>query len=156
MTTNESLHPVSLDELDQQYQILLDGNSLEWHNQRVFSRCLGVGGQGVVYLSAREGADGFQIPVALKLFSPKRYADSAAYQSEMARLSQVAAQVARVQENHLVAVQNFVTRNQVYIPSLEKYQQQCLYQRGSAAATEAGNRCGDPARMPGSAGGVAS
>ena len=119
MTTNESLHPVSLDELDQQYQILLDGNSLEWHNQRVFSRCLGVGGQGVVYLSAREGADGFQIPVALKLFSPKRYADSAAYQSEMARLSQVAAQVARVQENHLVAVQNFVTRNQVYIMEME-------------------------------------
>tara|TARA_R110002095_G_scaffold188226_5_gene165696 strand:- start:175429 stop:176568 length:1140 start_codon:yes stop_codon:yes gene_type:complete len=108
-----------LSELEQQYQDLLNNNFLQWNNRRTFSRCLGVGGQGVVYLSAREGADGFNIPVALKLFSPKRYDNGRAYQNEMARQSQVAARVARVQENHLVAVQNFVKRKQIYIMEME-------------------------------------
>ena len=119
MTDQDSAKSATISELEKQYRQLLDNNCLEWQNQRQFSRCLGIGGQGVVYLSAREGADGFSIPVALKLFSPKRYADCTAYQSEMARLSQVAARVARVQENHLVAVQNFVKRNEIYIMEME-------------------------------------
>lgn len=112
-------HKLSQSELEQQYQKLLDNHILQWTNRRTFTRCLGVGGQGVVYLSAREGADGFKIPVALKLFSPKRYEAAQAYQQEMARQSQVAARVARIQENHLVAVQNFVKRKQIYIMEME-------------------------------------
>lgn len=108
-----------MSELNKDYQDLLNGNHLQWNNLRTFSRCLGIGGQGVVYLSAREGADGFNIPVALKLFSPKRYDNSDVYQTEMSRLAQVAARVARVQENHLVAVQNFVKRNRIYIMEME-------------------------------------
>lgn len=108
-----------MSELNKDYQELLNGNQLQWNNLRTFSRCLGIGGQGVVYLSAREGADGFNIPVALKLFSPKRYDNSDVYQTEMSRLAQVAARVARVQENHLVAVQNFVKRNRIYIMEME-------------------------------------
>ncbi|WP_339730775.1 serine/threonine-protein kinase [uncultured Gimesia sp.] len=119
MTNHDSTQSGHLSELEQQYQDLLNNNFLQWNNRRTFSRCLGVGGQGVVYLSAREGADGFNIPVALKLFSPKRYDNGRAYQNEMARQSQVAARVARVQENHLVAVQNFVKRKQIYIMEME-------------------------------------
>ncbi|QDV51977.1 serine/threonine-protein kinase [Gimesia fumaroli] len=119
MTNHDSTKPGHLAELEKQYQDLLNNNFLQWNNRRTFSRCLGVGGQGVVYLSAREGADGFNIPVALKLFSPKRYDNARAYQTEMGRLSQVAARVARVQENHLVAVQNFVRRKQIYIMEME-------------------------------------
>lgn len=119
MTTNDPSQPEPLLELDIQYQQLLDNNYLEWNNQRTFSRCLGIGGQGVVYLSAREGADGFQIPVALKLFSPKRYETPADYQNEMGRIAQVSSRVARVQENHLVTVQNFVKRDQIYIMEME-------------------------------------
>ncbi len=119
MATHDSSHSKTLSELDIQYQQLLNNNCLEWNNQRTFSRCLGVGGQGVVYLSAREGADGFKIPVALKLFSPKRYEKIEDYQSEMGRIAQVSARVARVQENHLVTVQNFVKRDQIYIMEME-------------------------------------
>lgn len=108
-----------MSEMNKDYQDLLNGNQLQWNNLRTFSRCLGIGGQGVVYLSAREGADGFNIPVALKLFSPKRYDNGDVYQTEMSRLAQVAARVARVQENHLVAVQNFVKRNRIYIMEME-------------------------------------
>lgn len=119
MTRHDSSQPGSLSDLNRHYQELLNNNHLEWNNLRTFSRCLGIGGQGVVYLSAREGADGFNIPVALKLFSPKRYDSCAVYQAEMARLAQVTARVARVQENHLVAIQNFVTRNDIYIMEME-------------------------------------
>jgi len=119
LTTHPSTQPQSLSELNQHYQELLDNNRLQWTNRRTFARCLGVGGQGVVYLSAREGADGFSIPIALKLFSPKAYNSSALYISEMGRLSQVASRVARVQDNHLVAVQNFVKRDHIYIMEME-------------------------------------
>jgi len=119
LTTHPSSQPKSLSHLNQQYQKLLDNNRLQWTNRRTFSRCLGIGGQGVVYLSAREGADGFNIPIALKLFSPKPYNSSALYLNEMGRLSQVASRVARVQDNHLVAVQNFVKRDHIYIMEME-------------------------------------
>ncbi len=119
MNTHDSSQPEQLSELDKHYQKLLNNNVLQWNNERTFSRCLGIGGQGVVYLSAREGADGFNIPVALKLFSPKRYESSQVYQNEMGRIAQVSARVARIQENHLVAVQNFVKRDHIYIMEME-------------------------------------
>lgn len=119
MTTPPSSQPKSIPELTNHYQELLDSNRLQWTNRRTFSRCLGIGGQGVVYLSAREGADGFNIPIALKLFSPKPYISSDIYLKEMGRLSQVAARIARIQNNHLVAVQNFVKREHIYIMEME-------------------------------------
>ena len=42
------------------------------------------GGQGVVFLTERRGADGFTLPIALKIFSPERYNDARAYDDAMA------------------------------------------------------------------------
>ena len=50
-------------------------------------RLLGAGGQGVVYLGERQGADGFTLPVALKVFSPEPYRDAAAYEEDMGRVA---------------------------------------------------------------------
>lgn len=69
---------------------------------------LGAGGQGVVYLADRLGADGVTVPVALKMFSPRRYREFESYRREMARLSRIAAEVVVIQQDHLVDVHNFV------------------------------------------------
>ena len=55
-------------------------------SRRPFLRCLGVGGQGIVFLSEIQGTDEFRLPVALKLFSPEKYVDADEYEREMARL----------------------------------------------------------------------
>ena len=47
---------------------------------------MGSGGQGIVFLSSRQGADGFTLPVAMKVFSPERFGSQAGYDDAMAFL----------------------------------------------------------------------
>src|SRR5947209_2149014 len=47
------------------YQALLEGTRLDWNESHRLLRRLGSGGQGVVYLGERRGADGFRLPMAL-------------------------------------------------------------------------------------------
>ncbi len=82
-------------------------------------RCLGAGGQGIVYLSERRGADGFSLPVALKLFSPEHFAAAADYEREMARIAQVSARVADIQHDNVIDVHNFVVRNGLRLMEME-------------------------------------
>src|SRR5687767_3013056 len=95
-------------ELQQRYQSILEEKRLNWTIHHQFQRLLGSGGQGVVYLTERRGADGFTLPVALKIFSPERFRDSRSYDDAMARLARVAARVATIQHDNLLGVQNFV------------------------------------------------
>jgi len=106
-------------ELFESYDGLLVAGNCGWKTMRSFQKRLGVGGQGVVYLSERRGVDGFSIPVALKVFSPKPFADRAAYEREMSRLAHVASRVARIQHDHLIDVQNVVRRDGVYVMEME-------------------------------------
>ena len=57
-------------ELVSDYVDIIDGKRLSWTNHLRLKRMLGSGGQGVVYLTERRGADNFTLPVALKIFSP--------------------------------------------------------------------------------------
>lgn len=82
-------------------------------------RKIGVGGQGVVFLSERSGADGFSLPVALKLFSPAVFEDTAKYEREMSRMARVAAQVAEIQHDNLIDVHDFVARRGVRLMEME-------------------------------------
>ena len=91
-----------------QYRAILDAPRLDWTEHHRLLRRLGSGGQGVVYLGERRGADGFRLPVALKVFSPERYADAAAYDEAMARMARVAVRVAQIQQDNLLDVHNFV------------------------------------------------
>jgi serine/threonine protein kinase len=92
---------------------------LNWTTHVRFVRCLGSGGQGVVFLCERPGADGFTLPVALKFLSPERYRNLEKYDEAMQRMSRVAAMVARIQHENLLVVQNMIDRNRVRIMVME-------------------------------------
>ena len=108
-----------LRQLSESYRSLLTGGVVGWEASRPFLKCLGVGGQGVVYLSERRGVDGFTIPVALKVFSPDRFTSPDEYSVEMARLAGVASRVARIQQDHLVDVQNVVSPTGIHVLEME-------------------------------------
>ena len=88
------------------YDELLHRGRMEWSAARDFGRQIGAGGQGAVFLSHRSGSAGFQLPVALKLFSPEPYESRDAYQREMQRITSVASSVAHIQHDNLVDVHN--------------------------------------------------
>ena len=96
-------------ELLEKYQDLVRRERLEWNDERRLIRLLGAGSQGMVFLAERVGADDFRLPVALKIFSPEPYADALSYTQDMARISHIAARVARIQHDNLLQVQNFIS-----------------------------------------------
>jgi eukaryotic-like serine/threonine-protein kinase len=106
-------------ELMKQYHSVLSKPRLSWIEQHRLIRKLGSGGQGVVYLGERIGADRFTLPVALKIFSPEGYADSAAYDGAMARMAQVAMRVAQIQQDNLIDVHNLAAPQRVRILEME-------------------------------------
>src|SRR5262249_40196735 len=107
------------DELMNRYQAILDEQRLSWTEHHRLMRLLGAGGQGMVYLSQRRGADDFTLPVALKVFSPERYEDDRGYDDAMARIAKIAARVAQIQQDNLLDVYNFVDRNRIRMMEME-------------------------------------
>jgi serine/threonine protein kinase len=106
-------------ELLARYQSILHEKRLSWTEHHRLSRLLGSGGQGVVFLGERRGADQFTLPVAVKVFSPDRYPDSRAYDRAMSRMAQVAARIAQVQQDNLMKVHNFIDRNRIRLMEME-------------------------------------
>ena len=84
MTTEATEPGDGLKELGEHYRSLVDGELVGWDAVRPFRKCLGVGGQGVVYLSERRGVDGFTIPVALQIFEAGGFTTPPEYSAEMA------------------------------------------------------------------------
>jgi serine/threonine-protein kinase len=107
------------DELLSRYDAMIAGQRMSWTEHLHLTRRLGSGGQGVVYLSERRGTDSFTLPVALKIFSPARYDDTRGYDESMARIAQIAAHVAQIQQDNLLDVHNFVDRNRIRIMEME-------------------------------------
>ena len=103
------------DELLARYGEILAGGRMNWTEYHKLGRRLGSGGQGVVFLTTRRGSDGFTLPVALKVFSPERYESEATYNEAMERIAQVASQVAQIQQDNLLDVQNFVEQRRIRI-----------------------------------------
>ena len=107
------------DELLGRYREILEQQRLSWTEHHRLIRVLGSGGQGIVYLSERRGADKFTLPVALKIFSPERYPDERSYDEAMSRMAGVAAQVAQIQQDNLLDVNNWVDRNRIRLMEME-------------------------------------
>jgi eukaryotic-like serine/threonine-protein kinase len=107
------------DELLSRYQQILEEQRLSWTEHHRLLSLLGSGGQGVVYLSERRGTDNFTLPVALKIFSPERYESERAYDEAMARMAQVAAHVAQIQQDNLLDVHNWVDRSRIRMMEME-------------------------------------
>jgi serine/threonine-protein kinase len=105
--------------LTARYRAILSKVDAEWAPGCRELRTVGRGGQGVVFFALRAGSDGFAIPIALKVFSPEPYRTPRAYAEDMGRVATVAARVAAVQHENLVAVHDFFTYNGVRIMSLE-------------------------------------
>ncbi len=114
-------HPTEprIDDLYDHYARLLRQPKLGWTEHLRLRRQLGHGGQGVVYLSERRGADNFTLPVALKFFSPERYDDERAYREAMERMARVSSRVATIQHDNLLDVQNFIERRRIRILEME-------------------------------------
>ena len=92
---------------------------MNWTTHLKLLKLLGSGGQGVVFLSERKGADGFTLPVALKIFSPDRYRTPEDYDLDMARIGSVAGTVAGIQHDNLLLVHNFLDRNRIRMMVME-------------------------------------
>ena len=101
------------------YRAILADNDRDWAAGCRDLRLVGRGGQGVVFFARREGADGFVLPVALKVFSPEPYRTAAAYAEDMGRVATVAARVAAVQHENLVAVHDFSAHAGLRVMRLE-------------------------------------
>lgn len=106
-------------ELVTRYHDLLACRKLSWTVHPKLIRQLGQGGQGVVFLSAQRGADGFTLPIALKLFSPERYENTQSYELSMQRIARVASHVAQIQHDNLLSVQDFYDRNFIRVMAME-------------------------------------
>lgn len=115
----ESQSKKRLEELRQRYEILLHERRLNWTTHMRLKRRLGEGGQGVVYLTERRGADGFTLPIALKIFSPERFPTPTAYDEAMIRVARVASLVASIHHDNLLDVHNFVDRDRIRIMEME-------------------------------------
>lgn len=119
MTLGEEPHPPADHELVQRYREVLNEKRFNWTTHYRLQRLLGSGGQGAVYLTERRGADGFTLPVALKIFSPENFREPKDYDEAMQRAAQIAVRVAQIQHDNLLDVQNFVDRNRVRILVME-------------------------------------
>jgi len=101
------------------YEEILREKRHSWTTHLRLLKKLGSGGQGVVYLTERRGSDGFTLPVALKVFSPERYATPIHYDSDMSRMGRVAAKVAQIQHENLIVVENFLDRDRIRMMVME-------------------------------------
>jgi serine/threonine protein kinase len=106
-------------ELLTQYETLLKDASVRWAAEYKKIRMLGKGGQGVVYLSERQGTDLFRLPVALKIFSPESYRDVPSYLADMARIADISSRVALIQHDNLLDLHNFIEHGGVRIMIME-------------------------------------
>src|SRR5580700_6784233 len=116
MVLNENITPAGAErgvvsDLTHRYRALLNESRLSWIETHRLGRRLGSGGQGVVYLCERLGADQFTLPVALKVFSPAGYESAAHYDEAMARMARVAVRVAQIQQDNLIDVHNVIEHN---------------------------------------------
>ncbi|MEM7477859.1 MAG: serine/threonine-protein kinase [Planctomycetota bacterium] len=101
------------------YNALLEKGRVQWTTYHRFEKELGRGGQGTVYLSQRKGADGFNQPVAMKVFSPEHFPNMLTYEKNMVRIAHVASRIATIQHDNLLNVQDFVDQNRIRIMVME-------------------------------------
>lgn len=128
-TTDYHLHPTITHggntaqkpplELVARYDNIVQDRRLNWTTHHSLLKLLGSGGQGVVFLTELRGADGFTVPVALKIFSPKPFEDARGYSDTMARIATVAARVAQIQHDNLLDIHNFMDRDRIRMMVME-------------------------------------
>ena len=107
------------DELLDRYTSLLNDQRMSWTEHLRLSSCWVRADKASSILSQRRGADGFTLPVALKIFSPERFEDARTYDEAMERMAAVAARVSQIQQDNLLDVHNFIDRNRIRLMEME-------------------------------------
>ncbi len=107
------------DALLARYRGVLNDATIFWAAEYRKIRLLGKGGQGVVFLSERQGTDLFRLPVALKMFSPEHYRDAESYDEDMGRIAAIASRVALIQHDNLIDLHNFIAHDGIRIMVME-------------------------------------
>jgi serine/threonine-protein kinase len=97
----------------------LNSHVIEWAAEYRKIRVLGRGGQGVVYLSERQGSDLFRLPVAIKIFSPEHYRDFESYEEDMFRIADISSRLALIQHDNLLDLHNFIAQDGIRIMIME-------------------------------------
>ncbi len=105
--------------LCERYSQVTNNDGLEWHTSFRILRLLGRGGQGIVFLSQREGCDQFTLPVSLKFFSPESYRDDESYDADMKAVARIARAVALIQHDNLLDIHNFIEQDGIRIMEME-------------------------------------
>ncbi len=111
--------PVANGPLLRQFNELISQEEVNWTVTYRLIRQLGSGGQSVVYLADRFGSHSAKFRLALKIFTPKNYVDEESYQQEMSRIAHVAMRIAKIQQDHLLDVQNVVSFNEIQAMVME-------------------------------------
>ena len=94
--------------LDQRYQAILSASGQRPIHRFRLGQRLGQGGQGIVFLAGRHGADGYTNEhIALKLFAPHRYPTLASYVKDMRRIARMASLVAGIDQGNVLHVEQF-------------------------------------------------
>lgn len=119
MSMEDAANAEASAELVRTYHEIINREKLSWTTHLHLKRVLGSGGQGIVYLTERRGADEFTLPVALKIFSPEHYAHKDLYARDMLRVGQVSTKVARIQHDNLLQVHNFLERDYIRMMVME-------------------------------------
>ncbi|RCS55961.1 serine/threonine protein kinase [Bremerella cremea] len=106
-------------ELMERYESLIHARRSSWTEHYALRRLLGSGGQGLVFLTERRGANGFTLPLAVKIFSPERFDSLAHYNEAMARAARVASRVAQIQQHNLLEIHNFLDSSTIRVMVME-------------------------------------
>ncbi len=109
----------SIDALVSAYNMLLHEKRLDWAPRYHFVALLGEGGQGVVYLVRCPGVDGFNRPLALKIFAPDRYTCPSNYVTDVRRMARMASIVANIHHPNLLDVVDFQQQHGVRMMLME-------------------------------------
>ncbi|MGL4942693.1 MAG: protein kinase domain-containing protein [Thermoguttaceae bacterium] len=106
------------EKLRKMYHDVLGYKRVAWEEELELGRLLGKGGQGVVFLSQRRGADGFVLPVALKFYSPERYSNEQ-YEETMSYVAYIASRVAKIQHDSLLDVRTWRNVDRIRVMEME-------------------------------------
>ncbi|MEM9410462.1 MAG: protein kinase [Planctomycetota bacterium] len=103
-----------------EFDALVQSGRFSWSSNIRLIRPIGSGGQGVVFLGERVGADAFQKSVAVKFFSPESYSSIDAYDISMQQLSRIASIVAQIRHHNLLIVDHFLNRDRIRIMVMDR------------------------------------
>ena len=107
-------------------ELHLDGDLLQgpideicWNARYRMVRMLGNGAQGVVYLAHRQGVDGYETKVAVKLYFRDRARGLEEYFAAMHRVARQAMRISEIQNDNLITPRDFVAVNDTRVMVME-------------------------------------